>query len=1504
MKGSFMLTFKKIVFITMLLGVCSLYAQTTEYLIIDAPIGAQSSSKVLWVKWAGLSRLGFPAPDSGTIYYDRAPGGGDLKNYRYSVKNAALDSVSKKPLDNILDSSGTVRKRGTAFKAADQPEMGFGVFYCVVAFPCTTTTFTSPTNPTPVKKADTLISNEFVLMIESPNAVDWIGPKDSITELTPTFQWNANAGVPYYHVVLSDDAISIDSSEDGKVNLSGLSIIWQAITPNTQIVYGAPDPSRTITADPPPLSPGKKYTWLVLNNYGNHAAFSSTKVKLPPGSFVIKGKSMKKPVPVYPVNVQLTSTENSKFSFKWTNLDSAANTYKVYAYIGSEFEGINAQLVVWQTEVSASTSRDTMSVEIEAASTLTSNRYVWNVIAVDNKGAGSTGDTAGFKYSAPEGTLKIHTRELIRVPKDNTIVQVENKVGLVQIKVEVLNGSLEAPLLFYTDMNGNLERKRPTGAYRITAIASEFESQTKTITIKDGETLEETFYLERPEATIYGKVVDESGKGINLVSVYGVSDLNDTIVTKSDAAGNFILKCYGSDWRIWTEMIGYKTVLPQKLTVVSAQNLSFGTITMQKNPFTLSGVVKNTYGESLLGVRIRLYQSGVQIDEIPSTPQNGTFSFSIPSGTYTLTADKTGFTSYSTVLDLVGSKEISMSMQPGATVVNGYVYGKTWVNSANQYVLAPITNAAVVFVKLGGGDTIKVTSDPTYGDFKTSLQGGQTFLVYSSATGYAVKAAPCTLVTQLKTTQIFNDTLNSFATVNGYIRQANGSSLGNCVVNILKISDGSVVVSGKSASDGSFEIRGIVDGQYTLSAGKDGYVLDSIAGSDSLRVISGKPDKSTIYFHMKSGDKKIKWSASYDGSIKIKSPLIKTLSVKDSLTSAGAGTYVINYDAKGDTVIDCSYHRFTVVDSESVHTDIINLPLKFRKIDSLSLVNGFAQFSLIHSDSLDSVKIFYKDISAASFVESKNSTKGAAVYTFSILPHKDGSTIAYYFMGYKGSDIYGSDQECYYSYVKPDTSRFSKIEVTPSSQDTLTYPVSYEIPFNIKGYASSSFKEISAIDGSGVSWSLTNAQGSTLMKTGGVAVSIKTGTTKTITPVILTVTIDTTKIKLVPGVANVQTIPFFVSGTALKTVKIKRIDAQNPNPITTSIVDKAEFVATGLDEKGSTLKISPAWSIYPKNAGTISATGVFKPSNKFVGIVHIYGVTNNVKGEYVSDNSNEAGLMVRYVIVNKNIPDTASNGNGCSIIFPANIVSNTDVGIIEVNQDTLRNKIETRTGKFKIVTSSAFEIKQLENIALNTTLDSIQLLLNLPSGNNSKASDKVYLGYWNIDSLKWEILFNSFMKDSVVGAKLAHFSKYTILSEVANSGYLNISPNAFSPYVNFGQINPMKPYNGTCISFQIQTQNQINGKLAIYNEVGDLVWSMNIDNMSTNPYQVWWDGRVSLNSITASRLPITYGANGETVLVPKGDKMCRNGRYFVLLTGTEEIDKKVYRFMKPVVLMK
>jgi hypothetical protein len=1500
MKGYFMITCKKIGFLLLLVGACSLFAQSTDYLIIDAPVGAQPASKVLWVKWAGLSRSPlFAAPDSGTIFYDRAPGGGNITNYRYSIKNAWVDTATGLKQSNILESNGTVKKRGTAFKAEDQAEMGFGVFYCVVAFPCKNV----------FGNNDTLISNEFILMIESPNAVDWSGPKDSITELTPTFKWSANAGVPYYHIILSDDVIKADTNKSGDIDLQGLSIIWQAITPNTQMVYGAPDPSHTITAEPPPLSPGKRYSWLVLNNYGNHPAFSSTKVKIPAGEFVIKGKALKKPKPLYPINTELNSITNKKFSFRWTNLDSNANTYKVYAYVATDssasLQGIKAQLIVWQTEVSATRLQDTMSVEIDASSILTSNKYIWNVIAVDSKGAGSTGDTAGFNYFAPTGTLNIHTHELIRVPKDSTIVQVENQVGLVEVKVEVLDGSLEAPLLFYTDLSGNLSRKRPTGSYRITAIKSEFESQTKTISLQDGQTLDTTFYLKRPEATIFGKIVDEAGKGINLVTVFGASDLKDTISTKTDASGNFILKCYGSDWRVWSEMIGYKSVLPKKTTVASGQNLNFGTTAMVKNPFTLSGIVKNTSGDPLLGVKIKLFQNGVQIDEIPSTPQNGAFAFSIPSGTYIVIVEKTGFSSVNSTIDMLSSKIITITMDPGAAIVNGFVFGKTWVNSRNDYVLAPITSATLKFINIGtGSDTIKVVSDKTYGDFKVSLPGGQKYIILSSATGFGVKSVPCTLVTQVKTTQNFYDTLNSFATINGIVKlKSDGTAFGNCVVNVLT-SSGSVVASGKTSSDGTFEIRNIKDGTYSLVAGKDGYVLDSIAGSASINISNGKPDESSITFFMKVGDKIIKWVASDSGAIKLKSPVVKNFSFSDSLSKAGAGAYVLHFDAKADSIIDCSYHTFSVDNSENIHIDTVQLLLKHKATDSTALVNGTVQLVLTAKDTLDSVMVYYKDVTAASYSVLKSFIKNGLSYTFNVLPQRDGSTLFYYFVGYKGNDIYGYDQEPFKVFVKPDITRLSKYEIVPSSKDTLVFPASYDVTFSFKGYFSSSFIPDSTIDGQGIQWSLNNAQGCSISKNSGVSVTIHTGSAKSSLPVILTVTIDTTKNKLVSGVSPVMTETFNISGTLLKSVKVRRIDAGNPNPITTSAVDRAEFAADGFDGNGNILKISPNWKIDPVMAGIISPEGVFKPSRKFVGIVRIYAEASGLTGEYSSESQSEPGLVVRFMIVKKGVADTATNGSGCAVVFPANVVSDNDIGILDLVKEVLKNKIELKTGKYSVLTNDAYEIKQLENISLNTSIDSIQLLIDLPSDLKNPSEQLLYIGNWNIDSLKWDILGNSVVKDQKVTVKLPHFSKYTILSEAGNSGYLKVSPNAFSPYVNQRQVNSFTPYYGTCIQFQIQTQNQINARLSIYNVVGDLVWAMDLKNLNSRPYSVWWDGRAVARELNSSDIIKSVGPNGETVIVPKGEKMCRNGRYFVVLTAAEEIDKKIYRFMKPVVLMK
>jgi len=150
--------------------------------------------------------------------------------------------------------------------------------------------------------------------------------------------------------------------------------------------------------------------------------------------------------------------------------------------------------------------------------------------------------------------------------------------------VEVLSGSLEAPVLFYTDLNGNLYRDRPAGTCRITANKTGYQPLVQTLTLDSGATLVDTFFLKRPDATVYGKVLDEASAGIGAATVVAVSDRGDTVRAATDALGNFVLSCYAADWSVGAAKTSYVTSLPKKTTVAYGQNLNFGTIVLKANP--------------------------------------------------------------------------------------------------------------------------------------------------------------------------------------------------------------------------------------------------------------------------------------------------------------------------------------------------------------------------------------------------------------------------------------------------------------------------------------------------------------------------------------------------------------------------------------------------------------------------------------------------------------------------------------------------------------------------------------------------------------------------------------------------------------------------------------------------------------------------------------------------------------------------------------------------------
>jgi hypothetical protein len=1464
----------------------SMAQQGSEFLLTNIPIGVRNASDTLTIRWTGGKRAeALVAPDSGYIYFSRNPGGKNLANY--SARIVPLEG------DNNRYLAGFPPQRQISFVPSQQPAMGYGVFNCIIALP-------TPT--------DTLFSESFEVIVQTPQSVVLESPVKSTDDLTPTFKWKANQHVPYYHIILSDEELNL-------ADTTGLSIVWQAITPGTEIVYGSPDPSGTLTADPPPLSPGQRYTWTVLNNYGNNMLYTSYKISIPAG-FTVGGKALKSPKNEYPAPASaLNSVDNQTIRFKWSNLDPLANTYKIYLYISSDFEGLDAKMVVWQGEVTAGGfENDTGYMDVDAKTVLASNNYKWKVFAVDQAGGGTSGEITDFFYSSPMGVLQASTKEIVQVGSSFDTVS----IGLVQMRAEVLQGSMQAPLAFGTDLNGVRTENLPAGAYRITAFHDRYESVTKTVTISENSTTPVVFYLQRPVATILGQVVDQSLQGVNLALVKAVSERGDTISDETDPRGFYQLNCYDADWTLWVEKNGFETALPIAMSVGVGQSYQVAQTVLKRNPISLSGVVTNPSGVAIMGAQVIVLRDGVGIDTLAKTAQNGSFAFSVSPGTYTLVATRTGFTNYTQSHVLSSSKQLSVVLSPGAALVSGYVFGRSYIGSTVN--TAAIQNASVRFIPLSGSGEITTTTHFQYGDFQVSLPGdGSRYLMVASAAGYQNDTLPDTLTTEPSKTFTRSLTLQAYGYISGQaVSSSNGQAIKGISITLMGSGTAKLYSNATSSADGSFEIDRVVDGSYVLQAGAVGWVLDSITPNPNLTVSAGQVGVSTYRVYLSAGTKDIRWviNNGEDNSsvIKVQSPLQKSLNVSQRLQGVGAGSYVVSVDAVHDSVIDLSYHSFAVGVSDTLYVDSVQLPLWHSAAKSLLPLRDTLSLKLLSRETVDSAEILYKDIGASSF-SSQRISLAADSFTFSFRVPKDGSTMQYYFRVWVGTNVYGYSQELYSSYIIPDSKTLSKYEVVPLGKDTVQFSSNTDIRLSLKGYYGSNFApaDDALSDNSVSSWRLLQPQGCTWIggDSTGLEVILRTASQQTTQPVQIEVTLDTQRIGFKQGVNPVDTFFLNVSGKKLDKIIVRRVD--NETRVTNDSLSQAEFGAIGVDAAGNEVALSPNWSVLPPVAGTINVRGLFQPAPKFFGRVRILATVGALSGEYVKagEASDKPGMDVLFLLSQKSTPDTATNGQGCTIYFPDSIVSAGEYGMITLQSAVLQNQLRRSSGTL-FVAGAAYSINELNGVKFTVrNQDSIALHLDVVDDVTRKAitggKASYYIGLWDTAQLVWQELPNTVVDNGGrwLRANLAHFSEYAIVGTGGElSASMTISPNPFSPFTLITKGN--ESHYGTRIQFSLDGEEARlrYAWIRIYSIGGELVYSVRIPNPAKRspdgkPYELWWDGKTTNGR---QDLQVTALESHDYSSI-RTERLCRNGRYTVVLTISDTAGKEK-NYVKPVVLFK
>ena len=713
--------------------------------------------------------------ENAKLYYSTSPKGAVNITQNYTQAPAHIQST----VTTIPGVTDPVRQITTT---ANQLGIGVGVYYCVIHD--TQTGFTSI---------------EFELIIVSASGVITSAPANGTTitnNQTPTFSWQPIAGVPYYHIVVSDQPFTLSYDENDKLTVSGLNIIWMAITTSTSIRYGIQDPSGSFpNQTPPPLIHGKEYNWVVVSNFGNDPLFSSDVTGNPSGFFYQSTTQISPATLTSPVVNQVITSDFITFS--WDNVNSAIS-YHIYLAEKRLEAGSEVFYPVWNQITTNNI------VELNAKSILINAPYVWKVVATNENNASSISQTRQFYYDIPVGTLNITVRD----PQNNP-------VGFASIQADPVDASMD-DIPFTVDSEGREKKKLPLGQYNLIISKNGHETVSVPVTVtnnpyhndEDNSTMHTIVNVILPYANAFFTGSVKSGnQNLQNVTIRAVKSTGE-VRTVNSSSGNYSLAVTSGTWTISAVKSGYTLVSSINSSITSGQSVNLADLNMSQNNKNINGYVKLPNGTVLPQVTVRI-QSGNNV--ITQTTNNsGFYEFSgLGLGEWVINWIRTGYTppsSQTINIQATSPQNTVMSdaiMTPRANIVSGNVTNGT----------IGISNVTVTATPLSGLSYQATTN--AYGQFTLNIPQGN-YIVTASHVQYSAQTSQQVNVT-------VGQTLNG---VNLLMQEAQSyitgtvTSGGNAVPNV-SISAGSF--STLTSSTGFYSLP-VVSGTYNVIANRTGYI--------------------------------------------------------------------------------------------------------------------------------------------------------------------------------------------------------------------------------------------------------------------------------------------------------------------------------------------------------------------------------------------------------------------------------------------------------------------------------------------------------------------------------------------------------------------------------------------------------------------------------------------------------------------------------------------------------
>jgi hypothetical protein len=762
-------------------------------------------------------------------------------------------------------------------------------------------------------------------------------------------------------------------------------------------------------------------------------------------------------------------------------------------------------------------------------------------------------------------------------------------------------------------------------------------------------------------------------------------------------------------------------------------------------------------------------------------------------------------------------------------------------------------------------------------------------------------------------------------------------------------------------------VRNIPNGAFSVGAGRSGYyTLDSYM----IEVTNGRPAVNgenvvSYNFEMGLGNRTIVWNVNgYDGvgEIKIISPLNRSIDfdytpgrepVVAEITGVGPGSYVIEAVAESSpNLLQLSRYRFEIapnandeeVEPENLRTEInVYFPLLHNHVDTLAKAAGSDWYRLYVLQSATphqpvvKAELFYRSEGSARFRSMDMDVGIGQPIGFDFTPSRDGTNLHYYFrVTLADGTVYGSDKQVFVTFVKPDPQVITRLVIEPGALDgdALYMPSSYTAQFKLTAFYSDMFVAIDEkADIGTVQWSILNENGDEVRAAGTASNAVFTYTTpENAQNFILRAELipsPSSGYSMKPGRESAVSFPIRVTGAALESMVVSR--RGNAEPI--SSTENAGFRIDALDRDNNNVSVSPAWSVVPANAGTMSSDGVFTPRPDFFGNVRVIATAGGRSAEY--GEHGDPGQKGNFTRRHRNDgSDTLSTLRGLRFVFPVGSVPMGETVDFESHIPELTNLLhKVGSDGFRMADTIAFDIVAP---TFNKIENQVYIIFDVPGRlweAARKGDHEFRVARWSEEELLWIPIENSEVSAdgatvmatlsntpsmaraagagrgkgaAVTGldaaAMLSAYSRYALITRTRGlSVDVSVSPHPFSPYIRPVREHGPNAREGTCIRVNIEAPEASvrSIKVHIYNATGTRVWAVDKLNAEVGVNEFWWNGRTSGRG------------NGRTQVTEQlwegfdnSDKpLVRNGRYFVTIIVTDW-DGKQKRLMRPVVVMK